>query len=110
MSTNVPDRWIVLEIESPKTDGKIQKVLAGWYGGYTTGDRWQLNSGIERVEETEDYYDFYGYSGSLYRCYKRSYGLSAYLHNVYNSFLQDMETLGPEYKLTVVDKYGFNYE
>jgi hypothetical protein len=37
-----------------------------------------MNSGIVKIESTDDYYDFHGYSGSVYRCHKNSYGTSGY--------------------------------
>ena len=67
-----PDNWVVLKF---KGDDPHYRVLAGWSGGYTTGDSWRMNSGITEVEETKDYYYFSGSSGSTYRCGKGSYML-----------------------------------
>jgi hypothetical protein len=67
-----PDNWVVIFFNG---DDPHYRVLMGWSGGYTTGDSWQMNSGITRVEETERSYDFYGSSGSCYSCGKNSYGL-----------------------------------
>lgn len=68
---NTPDNWIIIEI-SPPDEETFYKILAGWSGGYLDGDRWRMNSGIDRVEEGDDYYDFIGASGSVYRCGKKS--------------------------------------
>jgi len=68
---HTPDNWVILEV-NPPNENTYYKVLAGWSGGYLDGDSWRLNSGIEKVEETEDYYDFIGASGSVYRCGKNS--------------------------------------
>jgi hypothetical protein len=77
-----PDRWVVLNI---KTDeGIIQKVLAGWSGGYLDCDSWKLNSGIERVEETDTHYTFHGYSGSSYVCSKTSYGFTSLMWSIFD--------------------------
>lgn len=67
-----PDNWVVVKImgEDPH-----YRVLAGWSGGYTTGDSWRMNSGITKVEEDDRAYYFYGSSGSCYVCGKNSYGL-----------------------------------
>jgi hypothetical protein len=92
MSEYTPDRWVVIEFARQGRD-PVQKVLGGWYGGYTKGDSWRLNSGIERVVEAEDYYEFYGYSGSVYRCYKHAYGMSGYMRDVYASFSRDFAEL-----------------
>ena len=73
-----PDNWAVIEIND---NNPHYRVLAGWSGGYTTGDRWRMNSGITRVEDAGDRFDFYGSSGSCYSCAKESYNLR--MNNVY---------------------------
>jgi hypothetical protein len=72
--TENPDNWVVFKI---KGDDPHYRILAGWSGGYTTGDSWRMNSGITKVEEFVDdgYYNFTGSSGSTYRCGKKSYTL-----------------------------------
>lgn len=56
-----PDNWVVIKC---KGDDPHYRILAGWSGGYTTGTSWRMNSGITRVEETDDAYpadwDTYG--------------------------------------------------
>ena len=66
------DNWVIIKL---KGDDPHYRVLAGWSGGYTTGDSWRINSGIVEVNETDDYYYFKGSSGSEYRCNKESYTL-----------------------------------
>lgn len=61
-----PEAWVVVQL-SPD----LHKVFAGWRGGFATGDSWKLNSGIEKTEETDDAYLFHGFSGSVYKCYKK---------------------------------------
>lgn len=82
MTTYTPDAWVVLKIASPKTGETINKVFAGWRGGYITGDSWKLNSGNERVVEHSDHFEFYGYSGSVYKCFKSRYGMTGYMGSV----------------------------
>lgn len=67
-----PDNWVVIKI---KGEDPHYRVLAGWSGGYTTGDSWKMNSGITRVESDDWNYYFYGASGSCYCCNKQSYTL-----------------------------------
>lgn len=81
-----PDNWVILKITG---DDPHYKVLGGWSGGYTSGDSWRMNSGITRVEETETSFKFYGYSGSIYECQKRSYGLRMNNVHIYKQ-LKDM--------------------
>jgi len=72
MSDYTPDRWVVVKITTDKET--LYKVFACWYGGYAGSDSWQMNSGIKSVGEDESYFMFNGYSGSVYRCHKMSYG------------------------------------
>jgi len=72
MSEYTPDNWVVIKI---KVGNPHYRVLAGWSGGYTTGDSWKLNSGIIKVKEDDRSYHFYGLSGSVYCCGKESYTL-----------------------------------
>lgn len=67
-----PDNWVVIKI---KGDDPHYRVLAGWSGGYTTGDSWRMNSGITRVEGDEQSFYFYGATGSCYKCHKTAYRL-----------------------------------
>lgn len=66
---HTPDNWVLIKI-SPNGETPFYKVLAGWSGGYLSGDSWRMNSGITTVEEEGDYYLFSGESGSIYKCHK----------------------------------------
>ena len=70
--TYIPDNWVVIKY---KGDDPHYRILAGWSGGYTDSDTWRMNSGIVRVDETEDAFLFYGSSGSCYDCRKTAYCL-----------------------------------
>jgi hypothetical protein len=76
--TYVPDNWVVIKLSG---DDPHYRILAGWSGGYTDSDTWRMNSGIVRVDETEDAFLFYGSSGSCYDCRKTAYCLRK--NNVY---------------------------
>jgi hypothetical protein len=65
-----PDNWIIIELIMNQKI--IHKVLAGWSGGYLSGDSWKLNSGITRITEDDNYWYIGGYSGSVYKCHKES--------------------------------------
>jgi hypothetical protein len=67
--SETPDRWVILKLPEDN-----YKVFGTWAGGYLDGDRWKANSGIVSVEEDEENYYFKGYSGSCYKCHKKSYG------------------------------------
>ena len=72
MSNYTPDNRVVIKMDG---DEPHYRVLAGWSGGYTTGDHWRVNSGITKVTEDNMYYYFSGSSGSTYWCGKKSYML-----------------------------------
>lgn len=83
-----PDRWVVLELNS-LAHGKIRKVFAGWYGGFTQGFEWKLNSGITKVEQDGDFWLFTGESGSIYKCHKDAHGMSAFMGSVFQGWQED---------------------
>lgn len=92
-----PDNWVIIKLD----DGKDPhyRVLAGWSGGYTTGDSWRLNSGITKVEEDDGAYYFSGSSGSTYRCGKSAYTLrmnNAHIWNRLQELHGDKVELMPE--------------
>jgi hypothetical protein len=94
MSEYIPDSWVVLRIVSIKDDNAIfYRLLSGWYGGYTRGDEWRLNSGITKVEDGGLYWIIHGQSGSLYRCHKQLYKLSLLTQSKYTEW---QKTLGEE--------------
>lgn len=71
--SEVPQRWVILKLAD-----NYYKVFGTWTGGYLTGDRWKLNSGIKGVEQDDDYYYFIGFSGTCYKCHKKAYGVASY--------------------------------
>ena len=88
MGNYIPDNWVVLKI-TVKPEETLYKVLAGWSGGYLDSDYWRMNSGITRVKEDGDYYEFYGQTGSCYRCHKKGYRLTMANSGVYNSLKEN---------------------
>lgn len=91
---NTPDCWVVVRMRH--NDDTIDKVLAGWYGGYLNGDSWKLSSGIATTEEFNDRYEFTNQSGSVYVCYKkreRMNGITAmqydHISGVFNNHIKD---------------------
>lgn len=94
-----PDKYVVIKIDLPEES--YFKVFGTWYGGYTTGDSWRMNSGVTRVEETERAYLFYGSSGSCYKCVKGSYGTSAYTAGILHDILS---RTNDEVKITLIEE------
>lgn len=85
MTEHKPDNWVILKINNQGET--FYKVLAGWSGGYLDGDSWRMNSGIERMEESDTHYKFYGHSGSCYVCHKETYGLRMNNAHVWNQLM-----------------------
>ena len=81
--TYTPDSWVVLKVKAGKGTFPFYKVLAGWSGGYLSGDSWRINSGITLVFDREDEVHFHGESGSVYRCQKGAYGLRMSTSGIY---------------------------
>ena len=72
-----PDRWALLKLPDNN-----YKVFATWEGGYLNAFDWRINSGIKSVEQDKVYYYFEGYSGSIYKCKKKSYGIKSFEANL----------------------------
>lgn len=87
MSQYTPDRWEIVEFNSEEF-GAVQRVLAGWYGGYTGSDSWKLSSGVVEVKDCLDHYEILNHSGSVYVCYKRSKGSSNLMHAMIHSWTE----------------------
>ena len=94
MSTYTPDVWVVLEFDAPQLTTPVRKVFAGWYGGYTGSDYWQLNSGITNVRLVDGWWEFDGYSGSTYRCHPDGYHMSGLMQSLYANWLKQAEQRG----------------
>ena len=102
MSVYTPDLWVVIEIDY---DGEItKKVLGSWYGGYMGSDSWKLSSGITKVTEHEDRYEFLNYSGSIYVCYKPLWGMSGYTNSVYQNLVDQANAL-PNTQIVLCDEF-----
>ena len=86
-----PDIWQVIEITSPTET--IYKVFATWYGGYTAGEQWKLNSGITQVNLQDNTVEFTGTSGSVYICPRHgsAYRTTAYSYGILKQFLESKE-------------------
>lgn len=94
-----PDRWVVIRVYNEDTGEHLDRVLAGWIGGYLYGDSWRINSGIEKIEELEDSYLFHGYTGSVYQCFKTRYGCTGLMLHILDHF-------GKQEKIEVLEEYN----
>lgn len=85
-----PDKWMLVRVHGQTPHWRI---FATWGGGYTYGESWRLNSGVKSVEDKDEYFDFHGYSGSLYRCYKTAYGTTLYGMGILEDLLSKSDLL-----------------
>ena len=90
MSEYCPDKWVVVKIEG-KNVPLTYKVFGCWFGGYAGSNSWKLNSGIKAVTEAGDNWLFEGYSGSVYKCYKKAYGMHMYGSGILNDIINKSE-------------------
>ena len=94
MREYTPDCWKVIEIKYDANSEIHYRVAAGWYGGFTQGDSWKINSGIVDTVQEGDIISFTGDTGSVYRCHVRSEGLNGYTTAVVKSYNIDHEKIG----------------
>jgi hypothetical protein len=73
-----PNNWLIIKENNLKF-----KIIAGFYDnpimgkdGYVSKSFCKLNSGIESYCVINNHYEFKGVSGSIYICYKETYGCS----------------------------------
>jgi len=71
----LPDSWVIIEIVHGAET--IQKILAGWSGGYLDGDSWRMSSPIKQldIDVSSKYIIAHTESGSVYTLYRESQGL-----------------------------------
>lgn len=94
MSKYTPDTWVVLEFMTPSMTTPLRKVFAGWYGGFAGANSWQLNSGITNVRLADGWWEFDGYSGSVYRCHPDAYHMSSLMQDVLSKWLKQADERG----------------
>jgi hypothetical protein len=81
-----PNKFVIIKIHV-NGEEPLYKIFASWRGGYLSGDSWKLNSGNCKVEKEDDHYLVHGYSGSIYKLNKNSYGTYSYTNSVLSSYL-----------------------
>lgn len=104
MNSYTPDTWVILLFDSPDC-GKIHKVFAGWYGGFSQGDSWKLSSGIKTFISEGKFYSSLQESGSTYNLYKQSEKLSGYQYGLLAGWREQMENV--QGRIAVVDSLDF---
>ena len=67
-----PDTWLIVKIKTKEEI--LHKVVAGWNGGYLSGDSWKSACVIKGVVYENEFYRFFGFSGTVYECHENAYG------------------------------------
>ena len=111
--SETPDQWVIVKIEESgylsSSPGPLYKIFGSWFGGYLDGDRWKINSGITKVEEQGDYYYFFGYSGSCYKCHKKGYGTgTSYTSGVLQNVIDTIEKRDDGSMISVLPEENIN--
>lgn len=103
--TYTPDRWVVVKLEYNQET--IYKVFCTWYGSFTTGESWQINSGITSVEDRGNAWAFTSISASVYVCPKNTQGFSAYGKSTFDYlFSRVAEVEGASVEVIEFNKIG----
>lgn len=89
MREYTPDHWVIVEFSGTKVPQTYRRVLAGWYGGFVSGDSWKMSSGVEDMIDRGTYWEIPNHSGSVYICHKNNEGFSGYLFNIFSSYASD---------------------
>lgn len=85
--SDYPHNWVILELPMGH-----YKVFGTWSGGYLGDDKWRVNSGISKIGYENNFYYFYGHSGSIYKCHKECYGnLNSFGAGVLKKILEDSD-------------------
>lgn len=83
-------KWVVIFINS---EDPHYRLFMSYGGGYMSGDNWQMNSGIVRVEEDDNSFVFHGSSGSQYRVSKDLYGMTVYGSGILHTYMEKLEVV-----------------
>lgn len=83
-----PDVWVIIELTGTEVPETYCRVLAGWYGGFASGDSWKASSGITAVVDMDSYWEIHNVSGSIYNCNKNTEKLSMYTASIFNELIK----------------------
>ena len=86
---NYPDAWRFILI-----DNSLIKLFRSYDGGWCIAEQWMLNSGCTKIIPVDDYWQVYGYSGSIYTIHKEQGHLNSYTSSVLRSIVKKLEDGG----------------
>jgi hypothetical protein len=93
MNEYAPDAWKVIKIVTPTET--VYKLFSTWYGSFTQGDSWRLNSGITNIKKAGKVYEITGYSGSVYTVpvHENCYRTTAYTGNILKNLIENAKDI-----------------
>jgi hypothetical protein len=86
---NLPDGYRLLLI-----DNSLVKLFRSFDGAFAIAEQWMLNSGCTKIIPVDDYYQVYGYSGSIYTIHKEQGHLNSYTSSVLRGIVKKLEDAG----------------
>jgi hypothetical protein len=99
-----PSGWVFLKIQAYGEETPLVKVFGSWSGGYLNGDSWRLNSSCTKIEENENEYIVYGYSGSHYILSKQNNHITSYNKGVLDDMIQELRSYGHKAEIISVQE------
>ena len=79
-------------------DNNLVKLFRSYDGAFAIGESWMLNSGCTKIIPVDDYWQVYGYSGSIYTTHKEQGHLNSYTSGVLRSIVKRLEDGGVDVK------------
>jgi hypothetical protein len=99
-----PDVWVVVKV-IPESDPVVYRILAGWFGGFTQGDSWKINSGIVGYSVEENHIRFKGYSGSDYVCHKNCERTTSMTHHIFLHYAKELQTINATMEMLTFEEF-----
>lgn len=83
---NLPDGYRFLLI-----DNSLVKLFRSFDGGFAIGEEWALNSGCTKIIPVDDYWQVFGFSGSMYYIREEQGHLNSYTSSVLRGIVKRLE-------------------
>ena len=72
-------------------DNSLVKLFRSFDGAFAIAEQWALNSGCTKIIPVDDYYQVYGYSGSMYYIHNEQGHLNSYTSGVLRGIVKRLE-------------------
>lgn len=75
-------------------DNSLVKLFASWDGAWAIAEEYRLNSGCTKIIPVDDYWQVFGYSGSMYYIRDQQGHLNSYTSSVLRGIVKRLEEGG----------------